>query len=208
MILEKTYLKYPFKFSFAKKSFNKPSVFINLIETEKITRVAFSIASIIFSKSFTILSFILFCSLPFIFNLYYSASKRKLLQCNIRLVCSWISFNGICYCLSYWRRFTFRNSAWKSFHFLLYARITYWKFVFPFFHCSWNFDGELHISFFSSYIHSHACTNPFSYLHKQFFEMYIWLQWLLQSYSLLLEYIHFFFKIGDFCRKRVFRETN
>lgn len=60
--------------------------------------------------------------------------KRKFLQCNISLVCSRISFNGICYCLLYWRCFTFRNRSRKSyFHFLLYAHLT---FVLPFFHYS------------------------------------------------------------------------
>ena len=38
--------------------------------------IAFSIALICFSKSFTIFPFILLCSLPFIFNLYYSASIK------------------------------------------------------------------------------------------------------------------------------------
>lgn len=55
------------------------------IGTGKTMRVAFSIASIIFSKSFTISSFILLCSLPFIFNLYYSMSKGSFYNAIFRL---------------------------------------------------------------------------------------------------------------------------
>lgn len=124
------------------------------------TQVAFSIVSMVLSKSFTILSFILLYSLPFIFNLYYSTSKRMLLQCNILLVCSWISFNGICYCLPYWRRFTFRNGAWKPyFHFLLCSRIALKTCISVFPLCS-RYFLELHTSFFA--YTTRVQINPFS----------------------------------------------
>lgn len=105
---------------------------------------------------FTIVSFLsLFqSSLPFYSVLSSSIFtiqrlRRKFLQCNISLVCSRISLNGICYCLLYWRCFTFRNRSRKSyFHFLLYAHLT---FVLPFFFITplhYLLDNFIHTSFF------------------------------------------------------------